>query len=100
MAESEESGSGSVEEEIDESQQSLSTEKGKRQRMSREDVAADCLNELELLKKFDTTGWSERKLRIHQIAIEKLAFRVENEKTVAAKKQKIQQIGENSSLSF
>ena len=100
MAEPQESGAGSVEEEIDESQQSLSIEKGKRQRKSREDVAADCLNKLELLKKFDTTGWSERKLRIRQIAIEKLAFRVENEKTVAAKKQKIQQIGENSSLSF
>jgi hypothetical protein len=47
-----------------------------------------CLNKLELLKKFDTTGWSERKLRIRQIAIEKLAFRVENEKTVAAKSRK------------
>jgi hypothetical protein len=99
MAESQESGTGSVEEEIDENQQSLSIEKGKR-RKSRKHVAADCLNELELRKKFDTTGWSKRKLRIHQIGIEKLAFRVENDKTVAAKKQKIQQIGENSSLSF
>jgi hypothetical protein len=78
----------------------LSIEKGKRQRKSREDFAADCLNELELLKKIDTTGWSERKLRIHQITIEKLAFRVENEKTVAAKKQKIQRQGEKSSLSI
>jgi hypothetical protein len=42
MAEPQESGSGSVEEEIDESQQSLSIEKGKRQRKSREDVATDC----------------------------------------------------------
>jgi hypothetical protein len=71
----------------------LSIEKGKRQRKSREDVAADCLNELELLKKIDTTGLgcqsTERKLRIHQIAIDKLAFRVNVEKTVAEK-------GENS----
>jgi hypothetical protein len=100
MAESQESGTGSVEEEIDESPQSLSIEKGKRQRMSREDVAADCINELELLKKIESTGWSERKLRIHQVTIEKLAFRVENEKTIAAKKQKIQRQGENSSLSI
>ena len=88
QAESQESGTGSVEEEIDESPQSLSIEKGKRQRKSRDDVAADCLNKLELLKKFDTTGWSERKLRIRQIAIEKLAFRVESEKTVATKSRK------------
>jgi hypothetical protein len=44
---------------------------------------------MSLNKKIDTTGWSDRKLRIHQIAIDKLALAVENEKTVAAKSRKI-----------
>ena len=94
MAEAQEigTGTGSGEEDVDDSLPSLITEKGKRQRSRRTkaQAATDRAKQLEDLKRMDTTGWNETKLSKHQNSMQKLAERVTNDQTEAAKKQKMQ----------
>ena len=88
MAETHDADSGSVVVEDDDSAQSLGTEKigTKRPRKTKEQAVAERADQLAILQKLDTTGWSEKKLAHHISSLKKLTGRVESDKKDAAKK--------------
>ena len=72
--ESQDADAGSVVEDHDENSLSLVAEKlgTKCPRKTKEQAAAERADQLAVLQKTDTTGWSGKKLALHTIALEKL----------------------------
>ena len=88
MVNSQDADAGSAVEDHDENSLSLGAEKigTKRPRKTKEQASAERADQLAVLQKTDTTGWSAKKLASHTIALQKLTEKVESDLKDAAKK--------------
>ena len=88
MASSQDAESTSLDADADVESQSVAEKpKAKRQRRTAEEMARSRAAKLDSLMLMDTTGWSQKKIEIHQNDIRQLSAKVNEDKADAEKRQ-------------